>query len=272
MIDFAGYFKVSHKDCAERICMEKQKTHCTAIVLAAGSGKRMKSSTAKQFMLLNGKPLIWYSLQTIELSEIIDDCVLVTGEEDIPFVQQEIVKKYGFRKVCHIVAGGSERYESVYNGLMEIKTSEEMQGKAGNAEATEHYIFIHDGARPFLTEEILKNTYEAVLEHGACVAGMPVKDTIKIADENGFAVETPNRNLVWAVQTPQVFEAGLITYAYEKLMAELSHLKERGVAITDDAFVVEYMLGRKVKLVEASYENIKIITPEDIKTAQGFLD
>ena len=93
----------------------------------------------------------------------------------------------------------------------------------------------------------------------------------KLADENGFAVQTPNRNLVWAVQTPQVFERELITGAYEKLMAQLEELKRQGVAITDDAFVAEAMLGTKVKLVEASYENIKITTPEDIKTAQGFL-
>lgn len=237
--------------------MVNRQAHCTAIVLAAGSGKRMQSATAKQFMLLNDKPLIWYSLQAVEESEIIEDCVLVTGAEDISFVRQEIVEKYGFRKVRHIVAGGSERYESVYYGLQAVQNAD--------------YVFIHDGARPFLTEEILRNTYRAVVEHGACVAGMPVKDTIKIADENGFAVQTPNRNLVWAVQTPQVFETQLITHAYEQLMAQLDELKAKGVAITDDAFVAEYMLGTKVKLVKASYENIKITTPEDIKTAQGFL-
>lgn len=251
--------------------MKMGKSRCTAIVLAAGSGKRMKSSTAKQFMLLNDKPLIYYSLHAVEVSEIIDDCVLVTGEDDIPFVQREVVEKYGFQKVHSIVAGGSERYESVYNGLMEIKKSFGVQEMEGNSEAAEHYVFIHDGARPFLTEEILQNTYVAVREYGACVAGMPVKDTIKIADESGFAVQTPNRNLVWAVQTPQVFERKLITGAYEQLIAQLEDLKAKGVAITDDAFVAEYMLGTKVKLVEASYENIKITTPEDIKTAQGFL-
>lgn len=256
--------------------MSVKKPYCTAIVLAAGSGKRMKSSTAKQFMLLNEKPLVWYSLQAVEESEIIDDCVLVTGAEDIPYVQKEIVEKYNFRKVKQIVAGGSERYESVYHGLRAIrdlgggpKTTHTEQDKKG--ERTDSYIFIHDGARPFLTEKILRDTYEAVRQYGACVAGMPVKDTIKIADENGFAVQTPNRNLVWAVQTPQVFEAKLITNAYEQLIAQLEGLKAKGVAITDDAFVAEYMLGTKVKLVEASYENIKITTPEDIKTAQGFL-
>lgn len=253
--------------------MNRGKTHCTAIVLAAGSGKRMKSSTAKQFMLLNEKPLIWYSLQAVEESEIVDDCVLVTGADDIPYVQKEIVEKYHFRKVRQVVAGGSERYESVYHGLMAVSTLKAADGAQNrDADSLEHYIFIHDGARPFLTEKILRDTYEAVREYGACVAGMPVKDTIKIADEKGFAVQTPNRNLVWAVQTPQVFDAKLITNAYEQLIARLDELKAKGVAITDDAFVAEYMLGTKVKLVEASYENIKITTPEDIKTAQSFLN
>ena len=207
--------------------------------------------------MLNEKPLIWYSLHAVEESEIIDDCVLVTGEADIPYVQQEIVEKYGFQKVKAVVAGGSERYESVYLGLQAVRSD---------------YVFIHDGARPFLTEKILQDTYAAVCEHGACVAGMPVKDTIKIADENGFAVQTPNRNLVWAVQTPQVFETELIRAAYEKLFEQLDELKKQGIAVTDDAFVAEAMLGVYVKLVEASYENIKITTPEDIKTARGFLE
>ena len=237
--------------------MVNRKKHCTAIVLAAGSGKRMKSATAKLFIMLNEKPLIWYSLHAVEESEIIDDCVLVTGEADIPYVQQEIVEKYGFQKVKAVVAGGSERYESVYLGLQAVRSD---------------YVFIHDGARPFLTEKILQDTYAAVCEHGACVAGMPVKDTIKIADENGFAVQTPNRNLVWAVQTPQVFETELIRAAYEKLFEQLDELKKQGIAVTDDAFVAEAMLGVYVKLVEASYENIKITTPEDIKTARGFLE
>lgn len=256
----------------------QEKRHCTAIILAAGSGKRMKSSTAKQFMLLEGKPIIWYSLHAVEQSGVIDDCILVTGEEDIPFVQSEIVEKYGFRKVKKVVAGGSERYESVYNGLraLERQAVEGLEtcgtAYAGQSEATcKEYVFIHDGARPFLTEKILRDTYEAVRVYGACVAGMPVKDTIKIADENGFAVQTPNRNLVWAVQTPQVFERKLITEAYRKLFEQLEELKQKGIAVTDDAFVAETFGPLPVKLVEASYENIKITTPEDIKTARGFL-
>ncbi len=260
--------------------MNRDNTHCTAVVLAAGSGKRMKSTTAKQFMMLEGKPIVWYSLNAVEQSQVIDDCILITGAEDIPYVQREVIEKYGFRKVKKVVAGGRERYESVYNGLLEIEklrmeeTSDENNGihacERGTIEA--EYVFIHDGARPFLTDKILRDTYAAVTEYDACVAGMPVKDTIKIANENGFAVQTPNRNLVWAVQTPQVFERKLITDAYTQLMEHLEELKAGGIAVTDDAFVAETFGTKPVKLVEASYENIKITTPEDMKTARGFLN
>lgn len=250
--------------------MESGKKHCTAVVLAAGSGRRMKSTTAKQFLLLDGKPIIWYSLQAVERSQIIDSCILVTGEGDIPYVQREIVGKYGFSKVGAVVAGGGERYESVYNALCVI--AKEERWKPGR----EGYIFIHDGARPFLTEEILESTYQAVCRYRACVAAVPVKDTIKIADGDGFAVQTPDRNLVWAVQTPQVFEAPLIIQAYQKLFRQLeSPGREEGgngMAVTDDAMVVERLMGIPVKLVEASYGNIKITTPEDIRTAQSLIE
>lgn len=238
--------------------MPEKKKRCTAIVLAAGSGRRMGSGVPKQFMLLGNKPVICYSLQTIEQSAVIDDCILVTGKEDIPYAESEIIKKYGFRKVKDIAAGGCERYESVFRGL------QAMENRDG-------YTFIHDGARPFLTEEILVRTHEAVKKYDACVAAMPVKDTVKIADADDFAVQTPNRSFVWAVQTPQVFDTRLICRAYEMLFERLAELKGRGVCVTDDAMVAESMLGIRVKLVKASYENIKITTPEDMKTALGFL-
>lgn len=246
--------------------MDTQKKRCTAVVLAAGSGKRMHSATAKQFMMLLGKPLIWYSLQAVEQSEIIDDCILVTGENDIPYVQEKIVKKYGFQKVTDVIAGGDERYASVGNAMRYIT-------EGGLTVPNEDgYVFIHDGARPFLTEEILQNTYEAVQEYGACVAAVPSKDTVKIADEQGFAVSTPDRRLVWNIQTPQVFETKLITLAYAKLKRELPRLNAQGVSITDDAGVVELFTDHKVKLALGAYENIKITTPEDIVAAEGYLD
>lgn len=243
----------------------RKKKRCTAVLLAAGSGSRMQSRVAKQFMLLDGKPLIWYALHTIETSEIIDDCILVTGAEDIAYVRQEIVERYGFRKVDTITAGGAERYLSVGNALRIIDD--------GDMRVPNHdgYVLIHDGARPFLTEAIIRNTYEAARQFGACVAAVPSKDTVKIADENGFAAGTPERKKVWSIQTPQVFEVELIKSAYEKLYTELPQWQKKGTMVTDDASVIELFTEQKVKLVEGAYQNIKITTPEDLLIAEAFL-
>ena len=132
-------------------------------------------------------------------------------------------------------------------------------------------IYIHDGARPFINEEILIRASESVRQYGSGVVGMPVKDTIKIADERGFAVSTPKRSLVWQVQTPQCFLYSVIMPAYNKLILEEENLLAQGVAITDDAMVVELLTGSQVKLVEGSYENIKITTPEDLTVAESFM-
>lgn len=233
-------------------------------MLAAGSGSRMKSSVAKQFMLLDGKPLIWYALQAVEASEIIDDCILVTGKEDIAYMRREIVEKYHFQKVEAVIAGGSERCFSVANALQAMEGALQIPNRDG-------YVFIHDGARPFLTNAILQSMYDAVRRYHACVAAVPCKDTIKIADGEGFAAGTPDRNLLWSIQTPQVFDTGLIRDAYEKLLEEWEELQRQGVRVTDDAGVAELFTDTKVRLVKAAYSNIKITTPEDFFIAESFL-
>ena len=223
-------------------------------------GQRKQSAVAKQFLPLKEKPLIWYALHAVEESRIIDDCILVTAEQDIPYVREEIVQKYHFTKVNIITSGGAERYLSVGRALQLIADG---RLKVPN----EHgYVFIHDGARPFLTEKILEDTYAAAVQYQACVAAVQSKDTVKIVDENQFAVTTPARKYVWNVQTPQVFETALITQAYEKLM---QHDREN---VTDDAMVVEQEMQIPVKLFEGSYCNIKITTPEDLETAKGFIE
>lgn len=227
-----------------------------AIVLAAGRGSRMKSKIQKQYLLLKEKPVLYYSLKTFEDS-FVDEIVLVTGEDEIDYCRSEIVEKFGFRKVSRIVAGGKERYHSVFNGLQTLENCE--------------YVFIHDGARPFVTEEILERAYETVKKEQACVVGMPVKDTIKLADENGYAADTPRRDLIWMVQTPQVFSYALIKNAYAAFLAQEEKLLAEGIKITDDAMVAEHFTAVRVKLVEGSYENIKITTPEDMKIAETFL-
>lgn len=235
----------------------KEKKHCSAVVLAAGSGKRMNSDTKKQYMLIDDKPVVYYSLKTFQES-FVDEIILVVSPGDVSYCQKEIVEKYGFTKVSHIVEGGRERYHSVAAGLEYV--------------AAGGYAFIHDGARPMVTEDILERALACVESSGACVVGMPVKDTIKIADGDKNIADTPNRSLVWMVQTPQVFDSSLIKDAYRELLLNEKGLLEQGVSITDDAMVVEKLSGQKVKLVEGSYENIKITTPEDILLAECFLN
>lgn len=233
---------------------EERKKICAAVVLAAGRGKRMHSDVPKQYLLLREKPVLYYALKTFQDS-FIDKIILVTSEEEIAYCRENIVGKYGFDKVKDIVAGGRERYHSVYEGI--------------KAAGVCDYIFIHDGARPFVTEEILLRAYECVSEYDACVVGMPVKDTIKIADEKGFAAATPKRDLVWMVQTPQVFVGELIQKAYFLLIDKEEEILKKGISITDDAMVVETFTDKKVKLVEGSYKNIKITTPEDLLIAES---
>lgn len=230
--------------------MEKKK--CTAIVLAAGKGKRMRTKEQKQYLLMAGKPVLYYSLKTFQDSAVIDDIYLVTGSGDEEYCRRQIVDRYGFTKVSHILHGGAERYHSVWNALKEM--------------TEEGYVFIHDGARPFVDEAMLVRAYENVEKYGACVVGMPVKDTIKIVDENQNVIDTPKRDKVWIVQTPQVFDAALVKNAYADLI-------ESGISnVTDDAMVVEQVSGYPVKLIEGSYENIKITTPEDLQIGEMFAE
>ena len=227
-----------------------------AIVLAAGRGSRMKSKIQKQYLLLKGKPVLYYSLKAFEES-FIDEIILVTGEEEIEYCRKEIVEKYGFTKVSHIVTGGKERYHSVFCGLQALTDCD--------------YVFIHDGARPFVTEQILERAYETVQKEHACGVGMPVKDTIKLADENGFAKETPRRDLLWMIQTPQVFSYALVKTAYASFLEREQELLAQGIKMTDDAMVVETFTDTGIRLVEGSYENIKITTPEDLRIAEALL-
>lgn len=223
----------------------------TAIVLAAGKGSRMQSAVPKQYLELCGKPVLYYSLAAFEES-FIDEIILVAGKDDISYCKEQIVERYGFQKVTKIIAGGAERYLSVYQGLLAAEEAD--------------YVYIHDGARPFVDAAILSDAKACVEQYQACVAGMPVKDTIKIVDAEDFAKETPERKYVWQVQTPQVFSYALVREAYDMLMED-----QNAYSVTDDAMVVETMLNYPVKLFQASYKNIKITTPEDLQIAELFV-
>lgn len=233
----------------------KEKT--AAIVLAGGRGKRMNSQIPKQYLPLGGKPVLYYSLKAFQDS-FVDEIILVAEAGEEENCRRQILEPYGFTKVKAVAPGGAERFHSVANGIREVSVDCS-------------YIFIHDGARPFVDQRILEDALEQVRIHHACVAAMPVKDTIKIADENNFSLSTPRRDRVWLMQTPQVFEASLIRRAYEKLPEELPHLQQEGIQITDDAMVVETLLHQPVRFFQASYENIKITTPEDLLIADTIL-
>ncbi len=235
----------------------------TAIVLSAGRGTRMNSDVAKQYLPLKGRPVLFYCMDIFQKS-FIDEIILVCAKEDIEYCKEEIVDKYGFSKVSQIVPGGKERYNSVFNGLCAIS---DVSRKASE----ESYVFIHDGARPFVDMDMLERVLDEVKVHKACITGVPVKDTIKVSDADGFVCDTPNRSSLYQVQTPQVFEYKLIKDAYKEVLDKEQELREKGVSITDDAMIVEAVSDIKVKIVEGSYRNIKITTPEDMIVAASFI-
>lgn len=219
----------------------KDKT--IAIVLSGGKGKRMGASVNKQYLLLEGKPILYYSLKAFDESDV-DEIVVVSGKNDIDYVQHEIVDKYSIKKVTKIVAGGKERYNSVYNALISLADAD--------------YVLIHDGARPFIQKTVINECVNEVKLCKACVVGMPVKDTIKILDDEGFVLSTPKRSNVWQVQTPQCFAYSIVKNAYDRA------INSGRDDITDDSMVVETEGTHKIKLIMGGYSNIKITTPEDL--------
>ena len=227
------------------------KKHFTAIVLSAGKGNRMHSDIPKQYMDMQGYPVIYYALKAFEESQV-DDIILVTGAEDVAFCTKDIVQKYHFTKVKDVVPGGAERYLSVLEGLK----------KAQNAD----YVLIHDGARPFIEQEVIRRAMDEVREKQACIAAMPVKDTIKKVDENGKVEDTPPRKSLYAVQTPQAFSYSLVYDSYRKMIADGRE------DVTDDAMVVEAYGKVPVYVIEGSYRNFKITTPEDLEMAEFMLN
>lgn len=221
-----------------------------AIVLAAGRGSRMHMDTPKQYLKIGDYPLVYYALRQFQESAV-DRIVLVVTPGEEKYCTEEIVSRYGFTKVCSVVPGGSERYRSVHEGLCALSGVD--------------YVLIHDGARPCIDQELLRRMMDAVVQDKACVAGVPVKDTIKVATEDHWTKATPDRRTLWQVQTPQAFSYDLIKNAYDLVMA----IGEKN--LTDDTQVLECAFGRASRLIEGSYRNIKVTTPEDLELAKLFL-
>jgi len=221
----------------------------TAIVLAAGSGKRMEQEVPKQYMNIGGAPLMSHCLRTFQKSKV-TQIVLVVAPGDIEKCRKEIIERYHIDKCIAIVEGGEERYDSVYAGLKAINDG---------------YVLIHDCARAFVTEDIIHRCMSAVALYESCVVGMPTKDTIKITDTHRKVLDTPDRSTVWTVQTPQCFEYNLIRGAYDKIMPNADP------SITDDAMIVEMATDHDVHMIQGSYMNIKVTTPEDATFGEAIL-
>lgn len=221
----------------------------TAIILAAGKGARMNAGMNKQFMLLNGKPLLVHTLEAFQSCNAINSIILVVGKEELQLCKEQILDAYDFDKVDKLIPGGSERQQSVYNGIRSLEDCS--------------IVVIHDGARPVLSEGIIEKCIEGAKIYGAVSAGMPAKDTVKILNEENFVEYTPERGRVWVTQTPQAFKRDIIEKAHE--MANI-----KGISGTDDAYLVENM-GIKVKMIKGSYENIKVTTSEDIIIAEAIM-
>ncbi len=222
----------------------------TAIIAGGGKGTRMASAKAKQFLEIQQKPILYYTLKKFEQSSAIDDIVVVAPAESIALVEHEIVEKYHFKKIKSVVPGGKTRQESIWRGLQAVPPEASL-------------VAIHDAVRPFVSEEQISRVIKEAEKSGAAILAVPVKDTVKIA-EQGYIKTTPDRRNLWLAQTPQVFRKDLIIRAFQT--AE----KDNFIG-TDDASLVE-RLGVNVRLVEGSYINIKITTPLDLEIAKLIIE
>jgi len=214
------------------------------VIVAAGRGTRMGTLESKQFLMLQDKPIVVHTIEAFQSHERITEIVLVTGAEDIERCRGWI-EKYKLDKVIQVIAGGTERQYSVYRGLKELSTQ---------------WVMVHDGVRPFVEEGHIEACYQCAKLKGASVLAVPVKDTIKQVNGEGIVVSTPDRRSLWAIQTPQTFRLSELKAAYERADRE-------GYLGTDDASLAE-RAGIEVSVVEGSYSNIKITTPEDLDFAE----
>jgi 2-C-methyl-D-erythritol 4-phosphate cytidylyltransferase len=223
-----------------------------ALIPAAGMGKRMGASINKQYLLLNGLPIVARTIAVFENSPLIDAIYLVIPAEEIPYCREHVIAVCGFHKITAIIAGGKERQNSVMNGLNAMRDGMD----------DDDIIVIHDGVRPFVTETMLQESIATAGFRDGALAAVPVKDTIKIV-RSGVVVDTPARETLWQAQTPQTFRFSTIYNAHLKAA-------EAGFIGTDDASLVE-RCGGTVGIVAGSYRNIKITTPEDLILAEALL-
>ena len=226
---------------------KRQEPCCSAVVVAAGSSTRMGMD--KLMLPLDETPVIVYTLRAVQAAPSVREIILVT-REDLIVPMSQLCQDYAISKVTKVVRGGASRTQSVRLGTLEV---------SGDAQV----IAIHDGARPFVSAEVIERAVAQAMETGAAAPAVPVKDTIKVAHD-GVVESTPDRACLFAVQTPQVFESSLIKAALQKALDD-------GLELTDDCAAVE-RLGMKVALTRGDERNIKLTTPEDLAVAQAILE
>lgn len=220
-----------------------------AIILAGGRGTRMHSDRSKQFIEVKGKPVIYYTLKTFIDNKDIDKIILVLPEDEVEYCRDNVLEKYGL-KVDAVAIGGSQRQDSVYNGLKEAEGYD--------------IVLIHDGARPFVSGRVIEEGIRYAEEYGSAAPGVMPKDTIKVKSSENFSVSTPDRSTLVAVQTPQCFKYDIIKECHNKI-------RKNHVKVTDDTMAVE-IYGNQVYLYEGEYTNLKITTPEDLIMAEYLAD
>ncbi len=222
----------------------------TALIPAAGMGRRMGKAVAKQFLPLGDKPMLAHTLLAFQRASEVDEIIPILSKEDMESCLRDVIEQYHITKVRTLVVGGKERQDSVMNGLQKLEKDASI-------------VLVHDGVRPFVTHDMIRESIE-IARKGECVAvGVPLKDTVKEVDDKHMVRHTLERNRLWAVQTPQTFPVKILKRAYEE------SYKHKAYG-TDDAVLVE-RAGGKVRIIMGSYENIKITTPEDLLLAEEIL-
>ena len=220
----------------------------SAVIVSAGNSTRM-GGINKQFLELDGAPVIANTIGIFQRCQMIDEIIVVTRESDIDEIAK-LVEKYDFSKVSNIVPGGKTRQLSVYEGVIATSNIADL-------------VVIHDGARPLVTLNVIEETIKIAAEYGAAATGVKVKDTVKVVDDNDNIIDTPDRAYMRFIQTPQVFD--------KKLYLDAVNIVENSKDFTDDCMLIE-AFGKTVKYVDGDYENIKITTPEDIELAENYLN
>lgn len=236
---------------ATRVAVQRNRRRVAALIVAAGEGRRMGTHRTKAFVPLKGVPILVYAIQPFEACSSIQSLYLVLRKQDLQSWHQEILEKFPFKKTKPPVAGGLRRQDSVRLGLESIREDIDI-------------VLIHDGARPFVDASMLERLLDKMEEAQAAVVAVPAKETMKIVSSHSRVLETPAREVLWHIQTPQAFDYRIIVEAHHKAV-------EDGIVATDDSTLVE-RLGIPVTVVQGSYKNIKITTPEDLIIARALIE